>query len=352
MARGGDRRILFVKLGAIGDAIQSAVALHEYRARNPGVMVDWVVGQNIRPLIDAIGVADKVIPVDESALLAGGLPSRFFGLMKGVARVHAEGHRRYESVFTVYEDWRYQLLTRAIVTGARRSLSRARARPNNIHHRNRVHEIFRLLSGGDPEIFDIAAATRATGERLERNVRLDDVLKIAPPYVAVAAGGAKNLHRDDALRRWPIGSYRNLVERLILQGLEVVLVGARGDSWVSGELKGLPVIDLIGKTDLLQLFGVLSRAACIVSNDSGVLHLASLTRAGLIGLFGPTPANAVLPLGRQNTEAIALGNKVSCSPCYDGRNYAACGRNVCLESITVESVLAAIDRVSVEGASS
>ena len=75
----------------------------------------------------------------------------------------------------------------------------------------------------------------------------------------------------------------------------------------------------------------------------------TLTTAPLVGLFGPTPANAVAPLGRANTRILASDNRISCSPCYDGKNFASCARNVCLESITVAAVADAIAAVARKG---
>jgi heptosyltransferase-2 len=164
-------------------------------------------------------------------------------------------------------------------------------------------------------------------------------------YVVVAAGGARNLHRDDALRRWPILSFRQLVEQLCREGRRVCLVGATSDQWVSDAMRGLDVDDLIGKTTLMQLLAIMQGARAVVANDSGILHLATLTTAGLVGLFGPTPANAVAPMGRPHTQILSADNRVSCSPCYDGRNFAACTRNICLESIPVQAVIDAVTAV-------
>jgi ADP-heptose:LPS heptosyltransferase len=51
-------RILFVKLGAIGDVVQAAVAMKEFRRRNPGAEIDWVAGKQTGELVRAFGVAD------------------------------------------------------------------------------------------------------------------------------------------------------------------------------------------------------------------------------------------------------------------------------------------------------
>jgi heptosyltransferase-2 len=164
--------------------------------------------------------------------------------------------------------------------------------------------------------------------------------------VVLAPGGARNLARDDRLRRWPIEAFRTLAERLIAAGRPVVLAGGSSDAWVADALGDLPVTSLIGQTSLLELAAVLDAADVVVCNDSGILHLAALTGAGLVALFGPTPANAVVPLGRERLVALQQDNRTSCSPCYDGKGFAPCAAPRCLEAISVAQVLEAIASVS------
>lgn len=334
--------ILFIKLGAIGDVVQSAVAVKAFRARNPGCRLDWVAGAHTRELVRAFGVADNVIAVDDSGFYKPSLTGKVGALLQAIRVVATRV--RYDKVVVAYVDRRYRWIALGVSAREVVSFDRNAARPSPIHHRSRVHEYWRLLSDGDSEPIDIAGVTRSLGDDLL--ARIGAVKFTFPrPYVVLAAGGAKNQLREDGLRRWPIERYRTVAERLITQGLDIVLVGTESDRWVCGAMEGLPVHDLIGKTSLIDLVPVLHHAEAIVGNDSGVLHLAALTGTGIVGLFGPTPANAFIPLGRARTVALQEGNKVSCCPCYDGKNYAPCSRAVCLEAISVERVLAALASV-------
>lgn len=336
-------KILFIKLGAIGDVVQSAVAVKAFRARNPGCGLDWVVGAQTQELVRAFGVADNVIVVDDAGLYAPSLAGKLKALVRAI-RVVARPVR-YDKVVVAYVDRRYRHLALGISSGEVVSFDRNGARPSPINHRSRVHEYWRLLSDGDAEAIDIASTTRSLGSDLLAHA-LATRFTLPPRYVVLAAGGAKNQHREDGLRRWPIERYRAVAERVLPSGLGVVLVGADSDRWVSRAMDGLPVNDLIGTTGLIELVSVLDSAQAVVGNDSGVLHLAALTRTGIVGLFGPTPANAFIPIGRPRTIALQEGNKVSCCPCYDGRNYADCSRAICLEAISVERVLDALVSVS------
>jgi heptosyltransferase-2 len=342
-------RVLFIKLGAIGDIIQSAVALYEYRARFPDAEIDWITGTGMESLVAATGVADRVIALDESAMVFGALPKRIYALGRSMIHVARKCAPKYDSVLTGYLDRRSKVLTWGVRCRIRRSLGDRSRRPAYLLTRNRVHEYWRLLTSQDSESIDIAAATSALGRRLLQQAGDTPNPLLGTHYVVVAAGGARNLHTDDALRRWPIQSYRALVTHLLDAGRRVVLVGAGSDRWVSEAMRGLPVDDLIGETTLMQLLAIMQSADAVVCNDSGPFHLATLTTAPLVGLFGPTPANAVAPMGRANTRILASDNRVSCSPCYDGKNFARCSRNLCLESIPVNAVADAIAEVARKG---
>ncbi len=81
-------------------------------------------------------------------------------------------------------------------------------------------------------------------------------------------------------KRWPPRRVAELTGRLGDRGATCVLVGAGGDRDAGREIESaLPaaarVVNLIGRTDLRLLTGVLERCQTFVSNDSGAMHLAA-----------------------------------------------------------------------------
>lgn len=335
-------KILFIKLGAIGDVVQAAAAVKEFRRRNPNAQVDWVAGSGVKALIEMLGVADSVIGVEDAQFLVGSFYRRLVAFAQSIWLLANRG--QYDMVVTAHSDYRYRLLSLGVRARTRVGFTPRSFRPIPISDRNRVQEYWRLLTGGDAEAIDIPQMMLSLGKCLDNCPAAGVIPKLPARYIVLAAGGAKNLLRDDALRRWPIEMYRALADRLILDGRQVVLVGGEGDRWVSKSFSGLPVIDLIGKTTIGALLKITGGATVVVTNDSGILHLAAITRTAIVALFGPTPANAVIPYGREKTIVLEERNRVSCSPCYDGRNYAPCARPICLESIPVQRVLDSVKR--------
>jgi heptosyltransferase-2 len=163
--------------------------------------------------------------------------------------------------------------------------------------------------------------------------------------VLLVPGGARNVLRDDALRRWPVSHYAELARLLIDGGLRVRLSGSKDDDWVLPAFQGLDVEKHIGTTDLTGTLALMRSSSLVISHDTGPMHLARLVRAPLIALFGPTIPAQVLSMDESVT-ALWGGANLACRPCFDGREFAACSDNICMSSITPSQVFeAAVDRL-------
>jgi heptosyltransferase-2 len=160
--------------------------------------------------------------------------------------------------------------------------------------------------------------------------------------VVLVPGGARNMMRDDALRRWPVESYVAVADLLLARGHEVVLSGGPDDAWTSPSFAGLGVTDLTGKLSLVETLALLDSADVTVTHDTGPLHLAGITRTGLVTIFGPTDPHGRLP---QRAGCVALwgGEGFACRPCYDGRDYAPCSLNECVRQVTPQMVVAEVE---------
>ena len=100
---------------------------------------------------------------------------------------------------------------------------------------------------------------------------------------------------------------------------------------------GARAINLIGRTDLRALVGVLSRCAAFVSNDSGAMHLAAAAGVPVTAIFGPTDERVTAPIGNHDV----LVHQVFCRPCML-RDCPIDHR--CMKGITVDTVVASVAR--------
>ena len=95
----------------------------------------------------------------------------------------------------------------------------------------------------------------------------------------------------------------------------VVVVGEAGDRTAADAFRrALPeCVDLVGRTDLSALIGILALARGVLANDSGTMHLAAALGARVVGVFGSTNPEWTHPLGPR---AAIVHQPVWCSPCY------------------------------------
>ena len=97
--------------------------------------------------------------------------------------------------------------------------------------------------------------------------------------------------------------------------------------------------DVAGTTDLVELVGILAGARAVVSNDSGVMHLAAALGSPTVGIFGSTSpvwTSAAAPW------VVNLYAAYPCSPCF--RRTCPIGYR-CLHAIEVDAAAGALDRL-------
>jgi ADP-heptose:LPS heptosyltransferase/lauroyl/myristoyl acyltransferase len=95
-------------------------------------------------------------------------------------------------------------------------------------------------------------------------------------------------------KRWPVERWRELLAALLaaLPGVRVHLLGVRGDAAITAAVAaGFPsasVLDLAGKTTLLQFADALRACTAVVCNDTGGMHLANALGVPVVAVYGPT----------------------------------------------------------------
>src|SRR5262245_44935784 len=142
------------------------------------------------------------------------------------------------------------------------------------------------------------------------------------PLVGIAPGAAFGY-----AKRWPAARFGDVANRLISElGAMCVLLGSDEDrdatthveSAIRPEL-ATSVIDLVGRTDLPMLMGVLSHCRSLIANDSGALHLSGAIGIGVTGIYGPTDERYSHPLSSAKEPGdlvAAIAHPVFCRPCF------------------------------------
>ena len=328
------RRVLIIKFGAIGDVVMAIPAVRALY--DQGSEIDWVCGQSVAPLLACYPWV-RTIMVDDRALLMGGKLAQVKALVPLWRQLAG---RQYRLCATLYYDPRYRWLTLPVRAERKVRLSMSERAVKLLPGRHHTDEYARILLNLEDSVRpEGLAPIRPEGLPASPLTRVEGKFR-----VVLAPAGARNMMRDDALRRWPVESYANMARELLARGFEVVLVGGPEDGWATASFEGVGVKDLIGKLTLLETVALLDDSDVMVTHDTGPLHLAGITRAGVVGIFGPTDPRGRLPQ-RMDTVAIWGGEGFACRPCYDGVNYAPCRDNGCMKQVTVAMVMNEVEAV-------
>lgn len=337
------RSVLIVKLAAIGDVVMALPMVTALKEADPHTRITWMCGHTVAPLLAHVEGIDEVVAVDESAMLRGSWPSKAAAVASAWWRMMG---RRFDAVYVGHSDARYRILNWPVRASTHRSLGGDQHHRPIVHGRPHSDEYVRLVTDRDDHRARSCAfppVHLVLPNSLAR--RLQAYNPEGKPLVAITPGGARNVARENPLRRWPLERYATLADALCARGFGVVLTGSGTDGWVRELFHDRPVLDLIGATGLPALAAVLARCTVVASHDSGPLHIARMVGTPLVALLGPTPPTMFFR-PEPSMRTLWPGRALACSPCYDGYEFAGCDDNVCMQLISVDSVLDEVEALA------
>jgi heptosyltransferase-2 len=145
-------------------------------------------------------------------------------------------------------------------------------------------------------------------------------------------------------KRWPARHFADLARRLASPAQPVWLIGSAKDAPVATEIEALAdgcARSLCGRTDLAQAIDLIAAARAVVSNDSGLMHVAAALDRPLVALFGSSSPAYTPPL---SPRAKVISLQLDCSPCF--RRTCPLGHLNCLEQLSPDRIAAAIAELS------
>lgn len=163
-------------------------------------------------------------------------------------------------------------------------------------------------------------------------------LSRAKPVVAFCPGAEYG-----PAKRWPARYFAELAKKLAAQGRTVWLFGSDKDTAIGEEIVHLSesaATNLCGKTDLASAIDLLSLAEVVVSNDSGLMHVAAAVGRPVVALYGSSSPGHTPPLSRV---ARVVRTGIDCSPCY--ARECPLGHFKCMLELTPERVQREIDAI-------
>jgi len=337
------KRILLIKPSSTGDVVQALPILDGLRRRYPSAYIAWLVANPFVNLVEDHPALDEIIPFDRKRF--GRLGRNLTVSIDFVRYVLSLRRRGFDLVVDLQGLFRSGFFAR--VTGAATRIGPANGREVAwifYTHRYPVetmesHSIDRMWAAADLLGFGqdamtfrlpITDADRAAARRLlvESGVDPDR------DYAVVFPGARWET------KVWPAERFAAVIDRLADEaGLPAVLAGSGSqfetcDRVSTAARRGAP--NLAGKTTLREVSALIERAAAVITNDSGPMHVTDALGRPLVALFGPT--NPVRTGPYHQPEAVVRVD-LPCSPCYLKRLDRCPHQHACSVDLSVERVV-------------
>lgn len=144
-------------------------------------------------------------------------------------------------------------------------------------------------------------------------------------------------------KRWPVEYFAETAQSLTQSGYTIWLIGSAKDREVAEKIVALgnqTIHNLCGNTDLIDAIALLSCAQLVISNDSGLMHLAAALNRPMIAIFGSSSPQFTPPLSAQ---AMVVRLDIACSPCF--KRVCPLGHFNCMNQLTPDIVWNKINQI-------
>jgi len=368
-------RILLIKPSAVGDVVHTLPVLEKLRRRYPRARIDWLLTPENAPLVRGHPALSNIHLFARREFSQNGRRlTATAGMLQLIAEIRAV---RYEMVIDLHGQLRSALFT--VVSEApvrigfdrpiRRTASTVQGRPlGNIprhgwagaregswlayNHRIpiptlEVHAVDRYLWVGELLGFDKEPPVFNLPVCLEAEARIAGHLAAhAQPGRPLAILAPGTMWET---KHWTPEGFAGVARKLAEKGFIPILIGSKGERGLNRAIQEQApgTTDFTGQTSLADVVALMRRAAVVVTNDSGAMHIAAALGKPAISIFGPTNPVQVGPYGQPGSVVrLDLG----CSPC-NYRRLAQCPNgHACMRDLTVELVMERIDEALPAGA--
>ena len=338
------KRLLVVGPSWVGDMVMAQSLFMTLKARYPGATLGVVAPAWSQPILERMPEVDEVLPL---AVGHGefGLASR--------RELAARLRGRFDRAIVLPRSWKAALVP---------FMARIPERVGFLgEHRYGLLKERRKL---DKQVLD-QTVKRFVSLGLPLEEAQTGQFAIPKPRLTIDRDNLVNLRLTHALssrpaigmmpgaeygpaKQWPLEYFHQLAARLIKDGFEVrVLGGAKDQAAGQVIVQGLPhAHNLCGKTQLADAVDLLADCRQVVTNDSGLMHVAAAVGVRIHALYGSSSPAYTPPL-TNNAVIHYLG--LSCSPCF--QRTCPLGHTNCLNELDVERVYQAMraDRQNANG---
>lgn len=323
---------MIIRFSSLGDVLLATPVVETLKVLYSGSKISFITKTQYAPLFKNNN------SIDELLLLENGNLS---GLIKLVKKIR---ERKYDLVIDLHKNLRSFIISSLLKYSEyygvnKRSFERRilvwwkkNLMPDGYHVVKAYLETLKTVVNVDgilkPRLYLGDDEIMQAREYIKNKISSSDIVAFAP--------GARW-----KTKKWEEEYYAglgNLIHRCSKSN--VILLGDKDDRATSERISSLmnkQPVNLTGLLSIRETAAFLKLSRLVVTNDSGLMHVAVATGTPVIAIFGPTvPEFGFYPLGERD---VVLQTKLDCRPCtLHGGNYCPEGHHKCMKNITVEMV--------------
>lgn len=331
------KRILVIKMTALGDVVLSVPSLKALREKFPDAHISVLVGLRSRPILQRCPYIDELITYEDRDK---GSTAKIFWLARRLQRSNFDividlQNNRYSHIlsFLSFAPQRYGYDNKKFSFFLNYKVKEKKASLSPVEHQLVTLKMLGIISSVPqlelwPSSFDIDWAN---------NFFREQWLAAGQKLVGINISASARW----LTKRWSLEKFVQLANLLAKEHIRVVITGTKADKKMAQRLclRSLAKpIDACGKTSIMQFASLIKHCHVFLTPDSAPMHIAAAMKVPFIALFGPTSPQRHLPPGQ---DFIVIRKPLKCSPCYQRK----CSNIVCMKKITVEEVYQAIKKL-------
>lgn len=344
-------KFLVINPFGIGDVLFTTPVLRAVKQQDPSNSIAYWCNARVAPLLEGNPHVSRIFALSRGDLKKAFAESGRTGLRELMGLVGGLKKERFDISLDFSLDHRYSLLTALLGVPKRvgfnyKQRGRFLTHPlvlsgyegaHMVEHYARLLELIGLQAQDKSlELFVSPRERSEAKERLAASGIGDN-----DTAITIAAGGGASWGKDARLKHWPAGNFAQLADRLSeIPGARIVLLGDSSESRIAEEIMGLmrtKPVDLVGKTTLRELAGLIASSRLLIANDGGPLHIAAALGVRTVSFFGPVDPLVYGPYPADKERHAVLRAEAGCNPCYKEFRYPDCSKqHSCLEMIGVD----------------
>ncbi|KAA3618016.1 MAG: glycosyltransferase family 9 protein [Calditrichaeota bacterium] len=334
MRKGEFKKILIIRLSSIGDIILTTPLIRLLRKQFPDAQIDYVTKSRFADLLRYNTRISNLFEFSEPG---------DFAILRATRQLIYEQH--YNAIIDLHKNFRSLILSvrqNTQFTGRLRKQALRRAALVKLGW-NRYSEIRPVMQ----RYIDVAAPLNIQddGEGTElfipKNIEagFDDAhgssFSKTASAIALAPGAGY------FTKKWPVENYQQLALAIVKSGKKCFVLGGPDDTGLGQKVAAVSpqIVDLTGKLSLLESAAALKKMAHLVTNDTGLMHMAEAVKTPVTAIFGSTVRQlGFFPFLQESRvfENLAL----SCRPCtHVGRHSCPKGHFLCMKSIGPDEII-------------